>query len=505
MSAAYCLGADAIKTGLDLLSKEKIHPVVALFLDIAHYKTLHKIDAGESVDAKLSELCKNYAVPYGPADKPLLIPFKDRNAKGVKGLFRNGNIAGSFAKSSIRSDDSRQSLTTESGNFCYPQDAESFLNEKLGGVKLLTWAVAAFYLRNAIFVFDDGVSPSASDLVSVFKSSYGLDGLSQFDDSTDNATDALFIPAEDSLDDSLAPETLNIGPSGTVRLYPGQRKPELYASDIVDGFEDPRDKGFINLAEKMLTEFGGVVLVGPPGTSKSYSAQEIANDLTGGNEANQFYVQFHSSYQYEDFMEGFRPTKNGGFVRKEGVFLQACHRASEVGEEKVVLTIDEISRADIGRVFGEALTYIEANKRNNVFLLPSGMETSVPRNLMIIATMNSLDRGANDIDEAFGRRFAFIDVPPSVDLLDEVLADDADQSVKDNIKSWMKEDLDLSKDEPRAAVGHAFFVGIRNDFDAKRRWNYQLKRYLQHVLSGRPEILSQLIFAWEERFPYDGE
>lgn len=503
MGVAYCLDAGTIKAGLEILAGEKIHPTVAFFLDLAHYRTLHNLDPGTPVNVPISELCKNYEVNNGPAKKPLLIPFKDRNAKGVKGLFRNGNIAGSFAKSSMRSTNSKQSLTDDDGHFRYPVDASGFLKERLGGVRPATWAIAAFYLRNAVFVFEDSHEPGVSDLISAFRKSYGLESLNEFDDSA-VVPESIFVPANLNLGDEDSYERLDLGRGISVDLYQRRRVPALIASDIVASVGDPRDGDTTDVVKRMLDEFGGVILVGPPGTSKSHTAQRIADDLTGGNDACQFYVQFHSSYQYEDFMEGFRPTESGGFVRKEGSFLQACDMASRMPGDDVVLVIDEISRADVGRVFGEALTYIETSKRDSSFLLLSGRETKVPSNLKIVATMNSLDRGANDIDEAFGRRFAFLDVPPSVELLDSVLASNVDSKVRDNIKSWMEEDLELSKEEPRAAVGHAFFVGIQNDYDAKRRWKYQLERYLSHALVGRPDTFSQLVSAWEQRFPNDG-
>ena len=168
--------------------------------------------------------------------------------------------------------------------------------------------------------------------------------------------------------------------------------------------------------------YAGVILSGPPGTGKTWYAQQLAVALSGTWTAVRS-VQFHPSYQYEDFVFGYAPTKDGGFELREKEFVRSCKDAARTPEVLHVLVIDEISRCDVGRVFGEAFTYIEMDKRGQPFQTACGEELSVPANLLIIATMNPWDKGVDELDMALERRFAQIDLHPDAKVLRRLLAE----------------------------------------------------------------------------------
>ena len=168
--------------------------------------------------------------------------------------------------------------------------------------------------------------------------------------------------------------------------------------------------------------YAGVIFTGPPGTSKTWYAGQIAAKLTDGDPARVRFVQFHPSYQYEDFVEGFVPDEEGeGFELRPKHLLEMCDQAAQIGEDPCFLVIDELSRSDPARVFGEALTYIESTKRGIAFRLASGTEVAIPANLFILATMNEFDRGVDEVDAAFERRFARIQMDPNPAYLDTIL------------------------------------------------------------------------------------
>lgn len=65
-----------------------------------------------------------------------------------------------------------------------------------------------------------------------------------------------------------------------------------------------------------------IILQGAPGVGKTFTAKRLAYSIIGAKNPDRVQmIQFHQSYSYEDFIEGYRPTENG-FTIKKGVFLQ---------------------------------------------------------------------------------------------------------------------------------------------------------------------------------------
>jgi len=216
-----------------------------------------------------------------------------------------------------------------------------------------------------------------------------------------------------------------------------------------------------------------VILQGPPGVGKTFFSTRLAFALMGTASPNRLrMVQFHPSYSYEDFVQGFRPGATG-FELREGAFLSFCRRAAKNLGEKYVFIIDEVNRANLSKVFGELMMLIEPDKREEKWAVPLAYAPPdtkafyVPPNVFLIGMLNTADRSLAVVDYALRRRFAFFDLEPALET--EAFKEHlAERGVGDPVASRIVRRIsDLNKRiasdatnlGPGFRIGHSYFCG----------------------------------------------
>ena len=211
-----------------------------------------------------------------------------------------------------------------------------------------------------------------------------------------------------------------------------------------------------------------LILQGAPGVGKTFAAKRLAYSMMGVKDPDRvMLIQFHQSYSYEDFIEGYRPTEQGGFTLKRGVFYDFCKKAAADDEkQKYFFIIDEINRGNLSKIFGELFMLLEADKRGyELQLLYSNEKFSIPKNLYLIGMMNTADRSLAMLDYALRRRFAFIELKPAFDsdgfrTYQQELDSDQFNRLIDCVKRLNQ---DIAADESLGSgfcIGHSYFCNI---------------------------------------------
>ena len=259
------------------------------------------------------------------------------------------------------------------------------------------------------------------------------------------------------------------------------------------------DVEFLERVEKLLEDKRQVIFQGPPGTGKTYTAKNLAACLAGSEERVRL-VQFHPSYAYEDFVQGYRPRlidRQPGFDLKDGPLLDMAKMARRDPEQKHFLVIDEINRGNLAKVFGEMYFLLEyRDEQMRLQYSESGETFAMPPNLYIIGTMNTADRSIALVDLALRRRFYFVEFHPNEWPVEGLLQRwlDADNPGM----AWAADIVDRANEllaDRDAAIGPSYLMKEGLDEEKARMiWEHNVLPYVEEHLYGQTDGLAQFDF-----------
>ncbi|HAS08932.1 MAG TPA: hypothetical protein DCS55_00175 [Acidimicrobiaceae bacterium] len=255
----------------------------------------------------------------------------------------------------------------------------------------------------------------------------------------------------------------------------------------------PRD--FIEKTLRLIGHKKQVVFYGPPGTGKTFYARALAKHLARGGGSVDV-VQFHPSYSYEDFVEGFRPKTVDGQLSYEvvdGPLKRIAQKALARPDVTHVLVIDEFNRALVSKVLGE-LYFLLEYRDTELRLQYSETPFTLPKNLVLIATMNTADRSIALVDAALRRRFHFIGFYPDQPPVDRLLRTFLRDHKLDGL-SWLPDAIDAANGlvaDRHLALGPSHFLDVQlTEAQVEMIWEHSVMPYFEEQFLDDPEQLRQ--------------
>ena len=255
-----------------------------------------------------------------------------------------------------------------------------------------------------------------------------------------------------------------------------------------------------------------MIFYGAPGTGKTKFVKDCL-DILDTNRARTEWVQFHSGFEYEDFIDGIKPIgiQNGNLnlALTKGVFKEFCLKAAQNEKENFFFIVDEINRADIAAVFGETLSLLEENYRGkssaikikNSALMEDiivsdaskkslcidygNLQTKfyIPANIYFIGMMNDVDKSIDCFDLALRRRFTWVLMECDYETLNNIEANNKGykekcKNLNKHIVSSENNGLNLGR---AYEIGHSYFLK-KETMSEQQIWDRHIEPILREYI-----------------------
>lgn len=241
---------------------------------------------------------------------------------------------------------------------------------------------------------------------------------------------------------------------------------------------------------ELIEESKQVIFYGPPGTGKTFIIQALANAIA--KPENVQLIQFHPSFSYEDFFEGYRPKisadeKSMLFEKSPGPLRRMAEKAAAYPGESFVLIIDEINRGNLAKVFGELYFLLEYRDKSVELMYSSGEKFKLPENLLLLGTMNTADKSIANLDSAIRRRFQFVSLIPTEGPCDQILPKWLAKNGLPKTSATILAKLNAKLADHNLAIGPAYFMKAKtqSDDEIAKIWKYSILPLLEDHFYGQ--------------------
>jgi 5-methylcytosine-specific restriction enzyme B len=250
---------------------------------------------------------------------------------------------------------------------------------------------------------------------------------------------------------------------------------------------------------EMLEDKKQVILYGPPGTGKTFIAQHLGEYIASHGGGYRL-VQFHPSYTYEDFFEGYRPKLHHGgalsFELVPGALREIAAEARDNPAAPYLLIIDEINRGNLAKIFGELYFLLEYRDAGIRLQYSREEQFSLPPNLYVLGTMNTADRSIALVDSALRRRFLFEELSPMRPPVDAVLEKWLAAHDHDPDAAVLLRELNATIDDEDFSIGPSYFITSDGSLPKLERiWANSIMPLLQERYYGTGEDLQRFGLA----------